>query len=178
MSLGDSRTLDGTWQPILLANLLADTGMPLVGANSGQSGTGLVQWVMNLTTYLNAAGARGDVGDVIINLGVNDIKVTMPVEATWKTNFLTVLDEVHARHPYARVYLMRPWKRGYSAQADTMAGWIDDIVASRSFLHLGPDERVWMEGGDDGATMTTDGLHYSAAGYAECAAQWQTVLGY
>jgi hypothetical protein len=40
------------------------------------------------------------------------------------------------------------------------------------------DERVWLEGGDDGATMTTDGVHYSSAGQTACAAAWQTVLGY
>jgi len=50
-------------------------------------------------------------------------------------------------------------------------------VARPGVAYLGHDERVWLEGGDDGATMTTDGRHYSAAGQAECAAQWRSVIG-
>ena len=33
-----------------------------------------------------------------------------------------------------------------------------------------------LEGGDDGATMTSDGIHYSAAGLAEVIAQWSAII--
>lgn len=60
-----------------------------------------------------------------------------------------------------------------------MAGWIDAIIADYpGRCYAGHDERIWLEGGDNGATMTYDGTHYSAAGQAECVNQWKTILGY
>ncbi len=114
---------------------------------------------------------------VLLNWGVNYDDATAD-EATWKANYLAIIDKVHAKAPLAAVYLMRPWKVGYDARAAVLHGWIDDIVAARAFTYVGPDEAVWLEGGDDGATNTADGIHYSAAGQTACAAQWATVLGY
>jgi len=35
-----------------------------------------------------------------------------------------------------------------------------------------------LSGGDDGATYTSDGVHYSNAAQTVCAAQWMTAMGY
>lgn len=113
---------------------------------------------------------------VLFNLGVNSFGTA--IEADWIADVETIVDAVHARWPQASVYLARPWKQGYDAVADDYADWIDTIVAARTFCYVGHDERVWLKGGDNGATMTYDGIHYSSAGQAECAAQWATVLGY
>lgn len=121
---------------------------------------------------------------VLINLGavtLND--AVMPDAATWKSDYQYIIDAIIARLPTSTVYIVKPWYAGYTANANTMAGWIDDLITANAALYpgqviLGHDERVWMEGGDNGATMTTDGLHYSTAGMAECAAQWKTILGY
>jgi hypothetical protein len=110
-------------------------------------------------------------------LGVNDT-TALPAEATWKANYLYIVDAMNVKWPNAIIYIAKVWGRTETADCNTLAGWIDDIVASRAFLRVGHDERGWLEGGDDGVTMTTDGIHYSVAGNAECAAQWQSVMGY
>lgn len=138
--------------------------------------------VATLTTALTAtlaampvANLAGDIR-VLINLGVNDM-LALPAEATWTANYLTILDAIHEKWPTARVYLMRPWARTQDANSDTVAGWVAAIVAARSsFVSIGPDERIWLKGADDGATMTTDGTHYSAAGNTAAATQWAAVL--
>ena len=76
------------------------------------------------------------------------------------------------------VYITKPWKRGFDSTADTYAGWVDEVIAARPFARAGDDERVWLKGADDGATNTTDGIHYNTAGETAKAAQMKTVLGY
>lgn len=115
--------------------------------------------------------------DVLINLGANELLGTLPTEAAWEADYVTVIDAVVAKWSDARVYIMRPWVRGKTSECNTVAGWIATIIAARpGVAFAGPDERVWLKGADDGATMTYDGVHYSAAGHAECAAQWLSVL--
>jgi FMN-dependent NADH-azoreductase len=116
----------------------------------------------------------------ILNLGINDIGLGQNVETTWKANYLTILDAIHAAFPTAKAYVAKPWSRGnagWYSSLDTMAGWIDSITAARStFTYAGPDERTWVKGADDGATMTSDGVHYSTAGNTEAAAQWKAII--
>ena len=87
---------------------------------------------------------------------------------------------MHTKWASAKIYCMRPWYLAYSAAADTCATWIAAVIAARSsFCYLGPDERVFLENGDGGAThIGGDGVHPNAAGYALTAAQWRSVLGY
>lgn len=115
---------------------------------------------------------------VLINLGVNDMNV-MPTESTWKNNYQTILNSVHAKWPLANVYISKVWRRGYSTEVGTIAGWTDTVISDNSsFCSLADDERGWLEGGDDGATMTVDGVHYSTAGNTEKINQMETVFGY
>lgn len=119
------------------------------------------------------------IGYLLFNLGVNDVAQGLPSQAVWEANLAYILDAFHAKWPNIQVYVARPWYRANPAGCDTIAGWIANVVTARAgWATLGPDERVWLEGGDDGATMTSDGTHYSAAGLIENAAQWQTVMGY
>lgn len=113
---------------------------------------------------------------ILVTLGANDVAGTL-VEATWKADYLDVLDRFHAAWPDAVVYLSRPWVRTATTDVDTVAGWIADIQAARpTFVQLGPDQRVWLENGDDGATLTTDGIHLSAAGQLAADPAWYAVL--
>lgn len=115
---------------------------------------------------------------ILLNLGANDVSA-LPAEATWKADLATVIDGMNAKWPATKVYLMRPWRRGEATDCDTLAGWIADVVAARSaWAFMGPDERVFLENGDDGVTYTSDGIHPNAAGYALTAAQWKATLGY
>ena len=61
---------------------------------------------------------------------------------------------------------------------DTPGTWRKASGARAAWAHLGPDERAFLENGDDGVTYTTEGVHPNAAGYALTAAQWQAVMGY
>jgi lysophospholipase L1-like esterase len=116
---------------------------------------------------------------VFINLGVNDWVSGLPNETTWKANYQTIIDAVHAKFADAKIYIVKPWSRNHNSDAVTVAGWIDDIIAANSgVVFAGHDESGWLKGADDGATMTSDGVHYSTAGNAECISQWETVLGF
>lgn len=115
---------------------------------------------------------------VLLNWGVNEM-ASLPTEATWAASYYTVLDAIHAKWPDAKCYLTRPWKQGFDAQAATLNGWITTIVAARStFAFVGSDEAVWLKAADDGATNTTDGVHYSAAGHTASVTPNLTALGY
>lgn len=112
---------------------------------------------------------------ILMNWGVNDV-AAMPAEATWKANYLAIIDAVTAKWPSGQIYITRPWKRGFTAECNILAGWITDIVAARSNTHVGPDERIWLEHGDDGVGYTSDGVHYNTAGNLVAAEQWRAIL--
>lgn len=81
----------------------------------------------------------------------------------------SVLDALHARWPLAQIGVSHVWYRGKTAECAALNGWIDTVLADGrlDWTYPGDDESVWLEGGDDGATMTMDGVHYSAAGQTE-----------
>jgi lysophospholipase L1-like esterase len=115
---------------------------------------------------------------ILVNLGANDVSA-LPAEAVWQANLATVLDAMNVAYPVAKVYVMRPWRRGYAAECNTVATRIGNVLATRgAWAFVGPDERVFLENGDDGVTYTADGIHPNTAGYALTAAQWKTALGY
>lgn len=177
MLLGDSKTLAGSWQPTLAANLTAASGVPWGYSNGGVGGDTITAAAAGIATRLAAFDATSP-ASALCNWGANDVG-SLPAEATWKANYLTIIDAIRTKWTSAKVYLSRPWRRGYATQCDSLATWIDDIVAARpGIAFVGDDERVWMKDGDDGATMSTDGVHYSAAGQTAKAAQMLTVLGY
>lgn len=123
------------------------------------------------------------VTDVLLNIGVNDV-TDSAISATWQTDMNAILDALHTAYPTARIGVMRIWKRtdGHATWAAKIAT-IDDTyipacIAGRSYCYLGPDERVWLENGDNGTTLTDDGIHANVAGRAVEAAQWKAVMGY
>lgn len=183
MSLGDSKTSAGTWVSALASAITVGAGVPWANYNGGYSGTTVATNLAMMDGMLAAAPVDAEYSmAVLINLGVNDCFFGLPAEATWKANYRSILDKVHAKAPKSPVYLMRPWGRTYDACAATLHGWIDDLVATAGAdglpVHVGPDEAVWLKGVDDGATMTSDGTHYSAAGNAEAVVQWRAVAGF
>jgi len=116
---------------------------------------------------------------ILVNIGANDIGGAMPTEAGFKADLGYILDAFHIKWPNATVYVASPWERGATANANTLAGWIAAVVAARSsWAFAGPDERTWLENGDDGATYTIDGIHYSSAGNTAAQQQWMTAMGY
>lgn len=128
----------------------------------------------NIALHASVTGLTRSV--FLVNIGANDMGAT---ESQWKADYQYIIDALVAKWPDAEIFLAKPWRRGYATECTALAGWIDALVAANpTTCFLGHDERVWLEGGNDGTTMTTDGIHYSAAGQAECANQWKTILGY
>lgn len=114
----------------------------------------------------------------LINLGRND-PIPATDSTTWSNNYRYIIDAIIVKWSDAEIYLAYPWSVSTNAAADIMATWINAIIADYpGRCYAGHDERVWLKGADNGATMTYDGTHYSAAGQAECANQWKTILGY
>ncbi|HEY4513547.1 MAG TPA: SGNH/GDSL hydrolase family protein [Candidatus Paceibacterota bacterium] len=121
---------------------------------------------------------------ILINLGVNDVGFTppwsLPNQTTWQNNYIAILDALNAQWPDSLIYITKPWKAqsgGDDAVWDTMAGWIDNVVAARpAFTFVGDDERAWFE--PNTATYSDDDIHYNAEGQAAAADAKQTALGY
>lgn len=113
----------------------------------------------------------------LINLGVAEMSA-LPDSATWCDNYLYIVNVIIAKYGDPEIRITYPWKRGATANANTVASRINSIIATDPVhLFAGDDERVWLEGGDDGATMTIDGVHYSAAGHAAKVTAVRAALG-
>lgn len=133
------------------------------------------------TTYSNyvATAYRDKYRYVLLTLGVNDTIFGLPVEATFKTNYAKVLDDIHTALPNATILVALPWARGRTANCATVSGWISTVVSARSsFAAVAINEAVLIENGDDGATYTDDGVHPNAAGIAVLAPAWKSAMGY
>lgn len=115
---------------------------------------------------------------VLLNLGANDV-AALPSESAWKTSYQYSIDAFKTKWPTIKIYITKPWRRGYATECNTLAGWIDALIAANpGICFVADDERTWMEGGDDGLTMTADGVHPNTTGYAEKVNQMVTALGY
>lgn len=175
---GDSKTagVGGFWTTTFEVGMAA-AEHPITVDNLSASLMTAASRRSRITADLASFARRVNVSYVLINLGANDVSVSLN-ETVWKDNMGTLMDAYHAKWSSAQVYVMRPWRRGKATECNTLAGWIADLVSARSpWAHLGPDERVFLENGDDGATYTDDGIHPNAAGYALTAAEWMAAIG-
>ena len=157
-----------------------DISTPVAPGNLGRSGATLGSAVALIDADLAAMPEAGTqwLRWVLVNFGANDA-LSLPAQATWEANLAYYLDALHAKYPAAQIFVARPWRRGYGGECDDLADWIDNVLASRSaWAFVGPDERVYLENGDDGATYTLDGVHYNGPGSIVTAQQWLSLLGY
>lgn len=118
---------------------------------------------------------------ILYNLGSNDAyysEAEAGDEATWKTNVAYIWDAMHAKWPSAQIWYSETWRQGYDAESDRMAVWYAELAVGRDYIHLCDNERSWVKGSDDGATMFWDGVHFSYAGVAEKARRAAACLGY
>lgn len=107
----------------------------------------------------------------LLTLGANDV-LALPGEAAWNSDLGYTLDAIHAWMPNGKVGIAIPWRRGYGAECDILAERIRSVMVTRPWVFEGPDERVYLENGDDGATYTYDGIHGTPSGYALAADLW------
>lgn len=170
--MGDSKTAGDDWVGLLVGDLTDAQGVEWIerAPRGAVAGYTAADWAAAIDSHL--ALVTGTANIVTINLGANDVS-SLPVEATWKADMTGIIDALLAKWPSANIYIARPWRQGEDTDCDTLAGWIDDIVATyASGVYVGMDERVWLENGDNGATYTSDGIHYTADAQQVCADAW------
>lgn len=176
--MGDSKTnsANNTWPETLRADISIATGTTWTKYVDGVDGATVDFWRVNLDAHVAAANITPV--HVLINLGVNDFNAGLPNQTAWTNNYITVLDRIHYYWPNALIHITTPWKQGFDASADTLAGWIANVIAARSTFAVPlDDERVWFR--PNVATYSADGVHYfTAAGQAAGAAAKKTALGY
>lgn len=185
MSYGDSKTSNGVWQELLTAALnAADTHVWTESQRNGLSGRSVASNAGQATAAAETidaelAGYIVHPTKILMNLGVND-SISLPLEATFKTNYTYILDALHAKFPLAQVFCSKVWRAASAANCVTINTWITAVVATRSsFAQMADDETAWLEGGDNGATNSSDGTHYSnPAGMTAKAAAAKTALGF
>lgn len=158
--------------------LIEDSSCYWYSTPLGVSGISIAGYASIVDATLGAVSFQPHhVQNVLVNLGVNGIATQE--EAATKTNYQYIIDVIHTKWPTAKLYLTKPWMRGYDTESTTLAGWIDDLIAANpGVCFVADDESVWLKGADNGVTMTTDGVHYSTAGNTEKINQMVTVFGY
>lgn len=175
---GDSKTAAVPGYIVdLLANLTTGTGNTWSETPARLAVVGRTIANAAIAAYTEVGTAVGVPQFVLINLGANDV-LALPAEATFKGNLRTIINNMLLKWPLTTILMMQTWSRGEDADHNSLATWRTAIAAEYSRVGIGPDERVFLEGGDDGATYTSDGLHPNAAGYTLTATQWQTAMGY
>lgn len=190
-ALGDSKSAPDsqTWPQTLASGIATATaiteGIPATVYAGGRGGYSVAQTAANIADILRLADHAMFYAPkyVLLNVGVNDVGFVtpwaLPDQTTWKNNYRSVLSAIHTLWPLAQMFVTKPWKTqvgGDDTMWDTMAGWIDDLVAEQSYLSAGDDERSWFE--PNVATYSDDGIHWNATGQAAAAVIKQTTLGY
>jgi lysophospholipase L1-like esterase len=183
LSIGDSKTQYGDaadgWQQLLLTALhTAEPSSKWVYVNRGISSKTVAWYAANIDAQLATIPDDMQQDYIFLNFGANDWDSVLN-ETTWKTQYQYIIDACHTKFPNAIIYISKPWERTHDADAVTMGGWIDDLITTNStIMFVADDETGWLKGSDDGATMSSDGTHYSTAGQIEKKNQMLTVLGY
>lgn len=177
LPFGDSKSASGVEWPVYLLAQQADIAMcreyPTRIATAGFTTQDAKDDVDT-----NLAAATGTPTYILYNLGANDVSDWAAQEPAIVTNMRYIWDAMHTQWPNAHIYVMRVWVRDYETQCDEYAARVVTAMSGReSYVHLGPDERIFLEGGDDGATYTSDGIHPNDAGNRLTARQWLNVLG-
>ena len=95
-----------------------------------------------------------------------------------------VIDAVHTKWSSAKIYLGKSYRAGtYTTQFETIAGWIDDLVAANpGVVFSGLDSRNFYTGHQSAAYggsepyLLVDDVHPNHAGFVVMAAAWQTAM--
>jgi lysophospholipase L1-like esterase len=142
--------------------------------------------ISGITTALMAARCDADIvsmagiqspREIIINLGANDVNGSALAD-DFETNTRYIVNAYHTAFPLSNIRLTKIWKRGAAVAVAAANVIISAIYLDYTWLKPGIDEALFLEGGDDGATYTTDGVHPNVAGGILEADAWKTAIGY
>lgn len=172
---GDSKSVAGTWDYRLRLLLEMSTGAHWQHPNNfAVAGYTVANVAAEIAANLALMTSVPEF--VSISLGSNDAQA-LPAEATFKANYGTIIEAIHAQYPAALIYVSIPVRLSDSppsaptADCITLRGWIDDVIASYDYVHEGVDE-IDLENGDGYATYYIDTTHMNSAGYL----QWANIL--
>lgn len=183
---GDSTTAAAynTWPDLLVSDLnnehRADP-MYIVSnspGNASRSGYTVAQTKSSIDSWISGyVYDANKLNVMLIDLGLNDCHTPLPDETQWKLDYQYIIDALKVKYPNAVFFLSKIWGVDRDANAATMAGWVDDLVAANpTYVFSGDDQQVWKKGADNGATMTSDGTHLSDAGEEEKSEQMETLI--
>jgi lysophospholipase L1-like esterase len=181
--LGDSKTTTGnTWTSKLVTALRSISNWASVNEAPPRLATSgwTVGNLLNATdAWIAAATQAPDI--ILINIGVNDTAAGTS-QANFESRLGSVLDKLHAAFPAALINVAKVWRADNPAWAvicDSMDDvWMPNVLATRPWAVFGVDERSVIRDPDNGASKTSDLVHYNAAGQdAMAAAQQQIIEG-
>lgn len=185
LPVGDSKSVTANWPTNLQAyssSQVSFNQVPSTLVVGGQTilGGGGTPSLRN-TIDASLAAMNFTPSYILWNMGANDAHPDNgypPDETTWKNAVLYCWDALRTKWPSVTIKMMYVWRQAYPANCGVLDNWYADILPSRTFVSVAADERVWLENGDDGATYTGDGTHYSAAGNQKAADLWRAAMGY
>lgn len=172
-SVGDSRTvgvndtnppIEGMngWPYLLAQSLTTETSVSWYEQRCAVGGYTVAQLRAIIDAELAKANFYAD--RVCVSAGYNNHE-PLPAEATFKADYLYILDACHTKWPNAPVYCdLIP-----NDTAATINPWIADCYNARDWAYLGIDETQ---------IASIVPTHPEHAGYAEWAAAFLTLFGY
>jgi lysophospholipase L1-like esterase len=112
---------------------------------------------------------------VLIYLGTNDIGAANDAGTDWQSRYASLVDQILASSPTVRVVcgrLAHYRDPGMISRADTLNGWIDNVVAARQAggRVVSADMSVLT------GMWTSDGTHPLDAAYVVMAQQWAAAI--
>jgi lysophospholipase L1-like esterase len=164
------------WQRMLQSAVNTNNTLTITMARSGLGGMNVGQLANMVTNRLISLPRVVTPEFICVNMGANDCATT--VDTAFTNNYATVLDRLHEKFPAAKVYVVGIWVRPGCVNQAAIRGCATTLISQRSeWCFAGPDESVYLENGDGGASLMHDGTHPNHAGYIKTAEQWRAVLG-
>lgn len=181
--VGDSKSTGANFWPGYLQNLLETATGDLWTDGPRRYALGGYD-ISALKNYINAnLAAETETPEfILLNAGTNDARaVTITAEAIFKADYCAVIDACRAKWPGVPIFCQRVYRCDSAttiANSTTINSYIDWCIAQYgSGVYAGPDDAVWAENGDVGATyISTDKVHYSIAAHSVLAGLWAAIL--
>jgi len=181
--IGDSKSTGANFWPGYFANALqTETGDMWIDAPHRYSFGGYDIGMMQLYVTANLSAETDTPEFILINMGTNDARpVTITGEVAFKASYNSVIASCQAKWPGVPIYCQRIYRSDSEttiANSTTINNYIDDIIASYvTGVYAGPDDEVWAENGDAGATyLGADKVHYSSAANSVLAGLWADII--
>lgn len=132
------------------------------------------------------AAALGTPSSVVLNIGSADLP-ELPDEGDWKSDYGYILDALQVQWPDVPIFVTIPWQAGYDDNADTLAGWLADVLSAGGIglgfpdVVVGSDERITLQ--RDGVINPLPTRMYNddapnTAGHTALGGRYLTALGF